>query len=163
MTLYRADRMLLTWVWRWLILGGLIIGAVSVTMALTSAPTSWRRLLIGVGCAAIPLALGHLVATRIDRRPDGRLKVWTLSLSWRTIDPARVGRVRYRVARVGRYGQMSDAPHLWVELRGGPPLYLDLLADIPDRRALRALFPYDDGAAPTSRPPRKGRRARDNS
>jgi len=156
MTLYRYGWM--AWVWRSLMLLGVGFGIAFVWMGALDEQLFWFGTIFGLGFAAFPLILGQMVATRVDQRPDGLLRVHTLNLTWRTIDPARLGQARYRSYVQSDYGGLR-APRIWVPVRGGPPIFLDLLAHIPDPDAFRALFPFDDGSAPRGRPRRRGRKA----
>lgn len=148
-TIYRYGWM--AWVWRALMLLGVAIGALFVWMGTLYGQIDWFSLIFGIGFAAFPLLLGQMVATRVDQRPDGRLRIWTLNLTWRTIAPERLGAASYRSYAHSDAGGVH-APRLWVSVRGGPPIYLDLLANIPDRAAFEALFPYVDGAGRRGRP-----------
>ncbi|MEZ4425838.1 MAG: hypothetical protein R3E98_20755 [Gemmatimonadota bacterium] len=130
-TLYRYGA--LAWVWRAFLLGGLGGVVLLVGLALRSG-ASWP---LGVAVPlALPLVLAGVVAVRIDRQEDGRLAVTTLSGWRRRIARERLGRPRVRRSAQGTLTRF-DAPRAWIPVRGGLPLYVDLLADIPDRTALR--------------------------
>lgn len=94
-----------------------------------------------------------MVATSISRLPDGRLRIQTLNLTRRTIAPERLGPAGYRSYAYSESGGVH-APRAWVAVQGGLPIYLDLLADIPDPEAFQALFRLERRA-----PRQRGRRA----
>lgn len=154
MTVYRYGWV--AWVWRALMLLGVGFGLAFVSLGQLDASLRWFGTVFGLGFAAFPLALGQMVATRVDRLDQRRIRVWTLNLTWRTIELGRLGGARYRSYVQSNAGSLR-APRIWVGVRGGPPIFLDLLADIPDLDAFRALFPYDDGTARRGRPRQKGR------
>ena len=124
MTLYRYGP--IAWFWRAIIALGLLAG-----MACIAA---------GVVVPAIPIVVpalffGLVVVVRVDRIGDA-LDVRTLL--WRRYVPrARLGSARRREYAQSEAGPIH-APRLWVPVRGGLPLYFDLLASIPDRGAFEA-------------------------
>lgn len=133
----------LAWFWRGLIgLGGL--GGVALLLAAVreAAPV---LLLVAAPLLVPGLFFGCVVATWIDRE-GGTLRVGTL-LGWRRrVRIDRLGVPKRRTFAYG-HGHRIHAPRLWQPVRGGVPIYLDLLAAIPDRRAFEQVF----GALPAAR------------
>jgi hypothetical protein len=131
--LYRYG--LLAWFWRVLLAIALAGGGALIGFAFGG---SWTLVWV-----ALPLLLpawffGTVVATRVVR--DGEVLHVATLLGWpRRVRLDRLGAPkRYRVA----YGETTSchAPRLWQPVRGTLPLYLDLLATIPDRRAFEQVF-----------------------
>lgn len=139
-TVYRYGR--LAWLWRALIALGLLAGA-----ALLAFAVHFRALhFVAVALPLVVPALfcGWVVATRVRVERD-RLRVDTLLMVPRTVERHRLGRPRLRL-RATAVTHQVDAPRLWVPVRGGAPIYLDLFASIPDRRAFAEVFgPIPEG------------------
>jgi hypothetical protein len=133
--LYRYG--LLAWFWRTLIALGLGGGGLCLANGVVAAD-------LGLAATGLPLLLpavffGGVVATSIDRLPGDRLAVGTL-LGWRrTLPIARLGVPRRHTTAYADSTRIY-APRLWQPVRGRLPVYLDLLATIPDRRAFEAVF-----------------------
>lgn len=129
-TLYRYGR--LAWVWRALMLLGAAIAAPLVVVAWRDG-SGWA--LLTAAPLVLPSAfLAGVVAVQIDE-VDEALDVRTLG-GWRRRLPRRaIGPGRVRVHAQGHSGPVR-APRAFVRVRGGLPLYVDLLADIPDRPRL---------------------------
>jgi hypothetical protein len=129
-TIYRYGA--LAWVWRVLMLLGLALAAPLLAL--------WWRDDAGWGLlAALPLIaptalLAGAVAVRIDEAGD-HLDVWTLGGWRRRVARGAVGPGRIREYAQGDLGAVR-APRAFVRVRGGLPIYVDLLADIPDRARL---------------------------
>ena len=126
----------LAWFWRGLIaLGGLGGGALSVAAVRGAAP---ELVLIAAPLLVPGLFFGCVVATRVDRVGD-TLCVVTL-LGWRRrVRIDHLGVPRRKTFAYGE-GARIHAPRLWQPVRGGLPVYLDLLATIPDRRSFERVF-----------------------
>lgn len=145
-TIYRYGW--IAWVWRVLILAGIAGGAFLVWAGfLFAQPVSYF--------IAAPLLLpsvffGFVVATRIDRLDDGVLLVTTLLFKRR-----RIQRVDLGTPRVHFYAQATAsqvyAPRSWIPVRGRWPIYLDLMAEIPDRSAFANTFGIKKADLPRSR------------
>ena len=88
--------------------------------------------------ARVKDALVSAAATRRLRDGD-RLLVVTLSGLLRRIDCARLG-VPTRRTKAYNEGVAVHAPRLWMPVRGGLPLYVDLLGTVPDRRGFERVF-----------------------
>ena len=136
----------IAWVWR-------LLGAVALLAAAALAVLAWRERAWGLLGVALPLALPVLVlmpmvATRVQRLPDGRLQVDTLAFLRRRLDPARLGPPRHRDAAYTDTGAVH-APRAWVPVRGSLfPVYLDLLATLPDRAGFVRAFSLDERRVP---------------
>ena len=125
----------LAWVWRLLILFGFMLGAGALwaSIAMSSAV-----LVMGAFALLGPaLFFGMVVAVRAEQVEDGALIVRTLLFVSRRVGPAGLGPPRVRIWYESLPGPLH-APRVWVPVKGGPPLYFDLLAHIPDRPALLA-------------------------
>jgi hypothetical protein len=131
MTLYRYGWM--AWVWRPLLL--LFIGGGMVNLPLVLEGELGAAVLAAI-LLAPALFFGLAVATRIDQQAAGELRVWTL-IGWRRrLKSERLGVPTLRLRYQTRQGAIA-APAVWVPVRGGLPVYVDLLGEIPDRRALQ--------------------------
>lgn len=123
-------------VWRVLIALGLVAGLVLVYVGVLQ----WAPWLIMVGLPLLLPALffGLVVVVRVERFSDGSLLVTQLFGS-RYLVRAELG-----VPRVRQFAESDaaryHAPRAWIPVRGGWPLYLDLLGDIPDRSAFVNTF-----------------------
>lgn len=95
--------------------------------------------LIAIILAAPSLFFGIAVATRIDQTEKGPLRVWTLLFWQRRLASDQLGKTRLRKQYHSETGSIY-APALWVRVPKGLPIYLDLLATIPDRRAFAQTF-----------------------
>lgn len=134
-TIYRYG--LLAWFWRVLIAVFFVIGGPGL---LFGARNGSLLLVFGAMALLAPaLFFGTVLAVRVDRLDDGQLRVWTLLFWRRHIPPGQLGLSRLRESYEGEYGPMY-APRLWVRVRRRLPIYLDLLATIPDRRAFAEVF-----------------------
>lgn len=130
MTLYKYG--MLAWVWRGFIAPGLIMAAVFLAEFLAS----WNLwLLVGALALIAPsVFFGTVVVVRADRTNDNTLEVQTLLFYRRRIAIARLGSPVVR----RKYEDVSgdfNAPRAWVPVKGGLPLYFDLLSQIPDQQA----------------------------
>ena len=135
MVIYRYGPV--AWVWRLLAGAGLVGG---VALAVFGFREGW---LAGLGIAlplVLPaLVLGPMVAVRVDRLPDGRVEVRTLAFWRRRLDRGRIGTPRLKIYAQATVGGVS-APRIWVPVKGGLPIHVDLLGEIPDRKAFLAVF-----------------------
>lgn len=127
----------IAWIWRPLILLAGVGGG--ILLALSVLKGSWGQL-----ATSMPLLLpagffGLVVAVRIDRGSDGVIRVVTLSFWRRRIAATRIGRPKFRENAQTDYGSIH-APRLWVSVKGGLPIFIDLLGDIPDKGAFRKVF-----------------------
>jgi hypothetical protein len=135
MTIYQYGPV--AWAWRALI-------AIAMPVGLASLMVGFQRaeLLLIVSALAMlapGLFFGMVLAVRVDRLSDERLDVRTLLFLRRRIDHARLRTPRYRETYEADTGPML-APRLWVPVTGSMPIYLDLLAHIPDRKAFATTF-----------------------
>ena len=125
----------LAWFWRALLAIALAGGAALVGFAFAGG---WTLLWVAMALLLPAWFFGTVVATRVVRDGDV-LHVATL-LGWpRRVRIDRLGTPkRHRAA----YSDATsyDAPRLWQPVRGTLPIYLDLLATIPDRRAFEQVF-----------------------
>lgn len=145
MPIYRYG--FVAWLWRLLAGAGLLAGAALAWLAWRES--AWSPLAIGLPLALPALVLAPLVAVRIDRVEPGHVLVHTLAFWRRRIPIAALGEPRYRSHAQATSGSVH-APRMWVPVRGGLPVHVDLLGDIPDRAAFLATF-----ALPATRLPRK--------
>jgi hypothetical protein len=79
---------------------------------------------------------GLVFAVRIDHLGEDRLQVVTLLFFSRRVTRSRLGTPRIRTDYEGRAGPIY-APRLWIPVRQSVPIYVDLLGEIPDRKAFR--------------------------
>ena len=133
-TLYRYGA--LAWVWR--CLGALAVaGVVGVTILAVKTGTLWP-LAVGLPLVLPVVVLFPIVATEITLDPGtARLRVRTLAGLSRCIECERIAGHRLRTAATTDSGTVY-APRVWIAVRGGLPIYVDLLATIPDRRGFAA-------------------------
>jgi hypothetical protein len=125
----------LAWVWRAFIAAGLALGGL---LLLTSVATLNPLLLVGALALIGPsLFFGVVLVVSADRRDDGTLEIGTLLFGRRRIHPSRLGPPVVRVLYRTIYANLS-APRVWVSVKGGLPLYFDLLGRIVNRQALLA-------------------------
>jgi hypothetical protein len=128
----------MAWVWRPLIAVGLAVGLGALYGALHTGD-------LWLVASAAPLlgpaiALGFVVATRIDLETDGTLRIRTLAFIPRRVHRDALGRPHLRLTAAATLMQI-DAPRVWIPVRGGLPIYLDLWAQIPDLAALESVIP----------------------
>lgn len=135
MTIYRYGA--IAWIWRVLMAGAGTAGAGLLILALRFNDPWFVAMALPL--LAPTLALGWMVATRIDVRGD-RLEVRTLGFVPRRIAISRLGKPHLRLTAALTYRQIS-APRLWIPVRGGLPVYVDLLAEIPDLDAFTRIVP----------------------
>lgn len=135
MTIYRYGG--LAWFWRILCLFALAGGGLCLFAAVRFG--SWAFVGMAVPLLLPPLALGGVVATRVELDGDV-VRVHTLALVRRTVHRSALGRPRARRKATALFTQVH-APRVWIPVRGGLPLYLDLLADVPDPQTFRRVFP----------------------
>ncbi len=76
---------------------------------------------------------GTVVVVAADRLDDGRLDVQTLLFVHRRMRASDLGAPRVRIQYHALPYSLS-APRVWIPVRGGLPLYFDLLGHIPDRQ-----------------------------
>lgn len=140
-TIYRYGA--LAWFWRALILLGIGGGAALIGFAVHFRSAAFVA-------AALPLLFpalfcGWVVATSV--RLDGdRIHVGTLLMIRRTLPLSALGRPRVRLLATAVTTQI-DAPRAWVPVQRRLPVYLDLFAGIPDRRAFLRVFPLSPAVA----------------
>jgi hypothetical protein len=144
--LYRYGWM--AWLWRALILAALAAGGVLVIAGMRSAAP--HLFLIAAPLALPALFFGHVVATSVVRQGDDALTITNLLFLRRRIARSELGRPRVRPWAQTWYGQMY-APSSWIPVRRALPVYLDLLADIPDRRAFANAFRLQERELPQRR------------
>ncbi len=133
-TLYRYGA--LAWVWR--SLGALAVaGFLGLTVLAFKTGTLWP-LAVGLPLLLPVVVLFPMVATEITLDPErARLCVRTLAGMSRSIARERIAGHRFRTAATTDSGSVY-APRVWISVRSGLPIYVDLLATIPDRRAFAA-------------------------
>lgn len=143
MVIYRYGPM--AHVWRLLAAAGLVCGVAIAAYMLREG--TWSGVWVGLPLMLPALVLAPMVAVRVDRLADGAIDVRTLAFWRRRIARGRLGKPRLKV-----YAQASgggvDAPRIWVPVRGSLPLHIDLLGDIPDRRAFLSVFDLPPGQLP---------------
>jgi hypothetical protein len=145
-TLYRYGP--IAWLWRVLIVGGQAGGWFLVFIGFTSVEF-WAY------AVAAPLILpglffGHVVATQVDILDDGTLTVTTLMGLRRRLMREDLGKPRYYAWAQTEVTQVY-APRAWIPVRGRWPIYLDLMAEIPDRSAFANIFRIKKGDVPRAR------------
>jgi hypothetical protein len=126
----------IAWIWRILIFGALGGAGALIWAGGPAEPTPY---LVAAPIVLPALFFGHVVATGIVRLPDGTLVVTNLLFLRRRMVRASLGRPRKRPWAQTLYGRIH-APTVWIPVRGGLPVYLDLLGEIPDRPALANMF-----------------------
>ncbi len=134
MTVYRYGW--LAWVWR--LMGIAALAAVGFLAAMAVKFGSWSFAAMALPLA-LPLVLLPMVATRVEVEGD-TVRVATLAFLTRVVDRRALGRPRARRKATALLTRVH-APRIWVPVRGGLPIYLDLLADVPDPPAFRRVFP----------------------
>lgn len=133
MTTYRYGAV--AWVWRTLILLAIAAGGALAVLAVTrGAPV---LLAVAAPLLLPALFLGLVVAVGIEPVHDGDMQVQSLLFTRRTISRAQLGRTTVRQQAQATVDTVY-APRAWVRIRGGLPVYLDLLAHIENRRAFAA-------------------------
>ena len=125
------------WVWRVMAGAGLFAAGALLWLA-------WRGASLAPLFMAIPLALPGLVlapmvAVKIRLLEDGRVEIHTLAFWRRRLDPSRLGKVHHKT-HAQAYVQRVSAPRIWVSVRGGLPIHVDLCGTIPQRETFRRLF-----------------------
>jgi len=134
MVLYRYGAM--AWVWRVLIGLGLAAGAFLTAAGVRLG--SPVLILVGLPLWAPGLFFGLVVVVAIDRLDGHRISAESL-LFWRRVLPReRLGPGKVFLYARGRVGRRWYAPRAWVGVRGRLPVYVDLLGQVPDRKALAA-------------------------
>jgi hypothetical protein len=127
----------LAWFWRPLILLGVAFGGAS---AVAAAMGGGGLLWLGAAAMLLPaLFFGFVVATRVELE-DARLRVGTLLGVPRTIALSSLGGRRFSSYATADVATQVHAPRLWQFVRGSLPIYLDLLAAIPDPQAFERVF-----------------------
>ncbi len=119
------------WLWRAMMLAFIALGIVFLGVWLAS-PALWP--LVAAFALLGPTAFfGTTVVVAADRLEDGGLDVQTLLFVRRRVAAPDLGAPRVRV----RYHSLPyslSAPRVWIPVKGGLPLYFDLLGHIPDRQ-----------------------------
>jgi hypothetical protein len=123
------------WFWRALMLPAIALGAYLATFSLRG---EWVGLAVGLPLLLPAVFFGAVVATRVERHGDWlhlRMLLWPRRR-------VRIDRLGVPIRRRTAQATVSHiwAPRLWQPVRGRLPFYLDLLAQIPDRRAFEAVF-----------------------
>jgi hypothetical protein len=123
----------LAWFWRGCLVAGVIGG---LLFLVTSAATLNPILALG-GLALIgpSIFFGLSVVVSADRLDDGCLEIATLFFWRRRIAAVRLGRPFVRRRYRTLYADL-DAPRVWVPVKGGFPLYFDLLGQVVNRQEL---------------------------
>ncbi len=125
------------WIWR-ILLAGALLGATAMCVLGFQLDKPFL-FLIAVVLAAPSLFFGSAVATRIDQFGEDRLLVETLLFWQRRLTSSQLGRARLRKRYESETGSIY-APAVWVSVQGSYPIYLDLLAHIPDRALFAKIF-----------------------
>lgn len=122
------------WVWRALgalaLAGGALLGAAALRHG------EWWLAAIGLPLVVPVVALFPMVAVRIVQC-GALLEVTTLALIPRRIPRERIAGHSYRETAAGEVSDLY-APRVWVRVKGGLPLHVDLMGVVPDRAALAA-------------------------
>lgn len=134
MVLYRYGAM--AWVWRVLIGLGLAAGAFLTAAGVRLG--SPVLILVGLPLWVPGLFFGLVVVVAIDRLDGDRISAQSLLFWRRTLPRERLGPGKVYLYARGRVGRRWYAPRAWVGVRGSLPIYVDLLGQVPDRRALAA-------------------------
>lgn len=121
--------------WRAIIAAGLALAA---PLVVAGVVTLNPLLLVGALALIGPsVFFGVVLVVSADRQDDGMLAIGTLLFIRRRIDPSRLGppvvRVLYRTIHA-----TLNAPRVWVPVKGGLPLYIDLLGRVVNRQELLA-------------------------
>lgn len=125
------------WVWRLLIAGAL--GGSGLLGVLAVLQSTWVPLLVAAPLSVPALFFGYVVATEVTLSGEDAIAVRTLLCWTRRLAKTRLGRARVRTRVEESFGTLH-APRAWIPVSGGLPVYLDLLATIPDEKAFRAVF-----------------------
>lgn len=125
------------WIWRLLAFAG-------IAAALALCALAWREAALWPLGVALPLALPAvllpMVAVRIEQREPGVIVVQTLAFWRRCLPVSALGAPRLKIYAQGSVGGV-DAPRIWVSVRGSWwPIHVDLMGDIPDRKAFLSVF-----------------------
>lgn len=136
------------WVWRILIAGGQGAGWFLVFFGFTR--TEFVAYVVAVPLILPGWFFGHVVATQVDLLDYGKLVVTTLMGRRRRLTREDLGKPRTLSYAQAEIGQVF-APRAWIPVRGRWPIYLDLLATIPDRTAFASLFRISKDNLPRSR------------
>lgn len=115
-----------------MMLAFIALGGVFLTIGLAS-PAVWS-LVAALALLGPTAFFGTVVVVAADRLEDGRLDVQTLLFVRRRVAAADLGAPRVRI-RYHALPYSLSAPRVWLPVRGGLPLYFDLLGHIPDRQA----------------------------
>jgi hypothetical protein len=135
MTIYRYGRI----AWAWRVMGGAALAGGLFLLSLALRFGEWTFTAMAVPLLVPVVALGWMVATRVDTDGD-HLRVWTLGFVTRRIPRTALGRPHLRLTAGGTFEQIP-APRTWVPVRRGLPVYFDLLAEIPDLEAFEQVIP----------------------
>lgn len=127
----------IAWIWRTLILLAGVGGGTLLVHSVLKG--SWGLFATSMPVLLPAVFLGLVVAVRIDRGSDGVIRVVTLSFWRRRIVAKRIGRPKFREHAQTDYGSLH-APRLWVPVKGGLPIFIDLLGDIPDKGTFGKVF-----------------------
>ncbi|MBL8987214.1 MAG: hypothetical protein JNJ80_13150 [Gemmatimonadetes bacterium] len=99
-------------------------------------------ILVGLPLWAPGLFFGLVVVVAIDRLDGDRISAESLLFWWRSLPRERLGPGKVYLYARGRVGRRWYAPRAWVRVRGSLPLYVDLLGQIPNRKALAAALGF---------------------
>jgi hypothetical protein len=147
MTMFRYGPV--AWFWRLLIGIALVGGTTAVVAAVRQHAPS--LLLFALPLLLPALFFGAVVVTRIDALDNGDVAVGTLLFPRRTIQRTRLGVPRVKQRVQSDAGGSMYAPRAWIPVSGALPLYLDLLAEIPDRRVFAEFWRVPIGEMPRRR------------
>lgn len=126
----------LAWIWRALIFPAL--GASALVLFVAGRELNFTLVLVALPLLIPSVFFGTAVATTVHR--DGNtLLVRTLLFQLRRIDITSLGKpVRRELAQ--NWDGAFHAPRMWIPVKGGIPVYLDLLTNTIDRNALAAVL-----------------------
>lgn len=140
------------WVWRALGAPALVGGALLGVAALRHG--EWWLALLALPLVAPVLVLFPMVAVRIALR-DTALEIDTLAFVRRRVPRERIVGHSYRETAAGELTSLY-APRVWVRVRGGLPIHVDLMGTISDRATLAAALGLPQKLVPGSDSPSSG-------
>lgn len=122
------------WVWR--ALGALALGGGALLGVAALRLGEWWLVALALPLVVPVLVLFPMVAVRIELR-DAVLDVATLACVRRRVPRDRIAGHSYRETAAGELTDLY-APRVWVRVRGGLPIHVDLMGRVPDPAALAA-------------------------
>lgn len=141
------------WVWR--ALGVLALGGGALLGAVALRHGEWWLVALALPLVAPVIVLFPMVAVRIALR-DAVLEVDTLACVRRRVPRERIAGHSYRETAAGEFTTLH-APRVWVRVKGGLPIHVDLMGTIPERGALAAALGLPAKLVPEREPARSVR------